>query len=62
MASKAIVFPPQSIKAQKRCFSFTLNNYTDVELEELRAAASKYEYLIVGKEVGLEFSLSVMVL
>lgn len=54
MASKAIVSPPQSIKAQKRCFSFTLNNYTDVELEELRAAASKYEYLIVGKEVGLE--------
>jgi len=45
---------PEKPSSQVRSYCFTLNNYTEEEYENILQQLSKYDYAVVGKEVGDE--------
>lgn len=45
---------PTKTSSQARSYCFTWNNYTEEELKAVCEALSKYDYFVVGREVGAE--------
>lgn len=44
--------PPERNRSQAKHWCFTLNNYTDADIDRIKALGNEVDYLIAGKEVG----------